>query len=229
MMLGLLDVPPKPATPEPQSGAGLGAARGSASRSKYKTILADPPWKYEVPMKRKDSRTGRVERPGETMHPTYPMMEVDEIAALPIGELADDDCHLWLWATNKYLPDSLELCKAWGFRFFHLVTWVKPSGIGMWFVHRTQPLIFAYRGKLNMQRKCNPNVIITGNPERHSAKPQESYELIEAVSQSPRIEIFARPWTPMFPRRDGWDVWGNEVPQDVELVTPNDQAHLPGQ
>jgi N6-adenosine-specific RNA methylase IME4 len=171
----------------------------------FKTILVDPPWKYDVPMKRKDSRKGRLERPGETMLPPYPMMDFPEIAALPVFSLAAENCHLWLWTTNRYLPDALDLCKIWGFKFFHLVTWVKPSGIGMWFIHRTQPLIFAYRGKLGMQRKCNPNVIFSGNPKRHSEKPGESYDLIEAVSASERVELFARR------PRDGWTVWGNEV------------------
>ena len=178
---------------------------------KYKTILIDPPYKYDVPVKRKDSRRGRKERPGATMLPPYPMMEMQEIEKLPIQDLADEGCHLWLWTTNKYLPDAFRLCEIWGFKFFHLVTWIKPSGIGMWFVHRTQPLIFAYKGKLNLQRKCNPNVLFSGNPKRHSEKPEISYELIEAVSPSPKIELFARR------QREGWDVWGNEVESDIEL------------
>ena len=178
---------------------------------KYKTILIDPPWEYDVPVKRKDSRNGRTERAGETMHPPYPMMKMSEIEKMQIGELSDDNCHLWLWTTNKYLPDALRLCELWGFKFFHLVTWVKPSGIGMWFVHRTQPLIFAYKGKMDFQRKCNPNVLFSGNPKRHSEKPECSYELIEAISSSPKIELFARR------EREGWDVWGNEVKSDIIL------------
>lgn len=181
---------------------------------KYKTILIDPPWEYSVPVKRKDSRKGRVERPGETMHPPYPMMSIDEISKMQIGGLADDNCHLWMWTTNKYLPDSFKLLELWGFKFFHLVTWVKPSGMGMWFVHRTQPLIFAYKGKMNFKRKCNPNVLFSGNPKRHSEKPEVSYELIEAISTEPRIELFARR------ERVGWDVWGNEVNSSITLVQP---------
>lgn len=179
----------------------------------YRTILIDPPWPYAAPPPRKDSRKGRRLRAGETMRPPYPMMAVEEIAALPVAALAAPESHLWLWATNRYLPDALAMCGQWGFRFFHLVTWVKPSGFGMWFVHRTQPLLFACRGKLALKNKCNPNVIFAPALS-HSRKPEGSYELIERVSHGPKLELFARRTRP------DWHVWGNEVESDVVLHAP---------
>jgi N6-adenosine-specific RNA methylase IME4 len=191
----------------------LGASDCSASRSNYKTILADPPWKW----KPTGDQSARGRQPVKV---PYPMMDTADICALPIGDLAAPGAHLWLWTDNGHLRDGFEVMEAWGFRYLAPVTWIKPSGAGMWFVHRTQTLLFGYRSPLVMRERYRANVF-EATPGAHSAKPQASYELIEAVSEPARIEIFARPWTPLFPRRDGWDVWGNEVPQDVNLVTPN--------
>jgi len=197
------------------AGHSFAASGGSVSRSNYKTILADPPWEHKMVNKWKTNGS----RNNHAL--PYPTMKLEEICKLPIGELAAPGAHLWLWTTNEYLEAGFQVMRAWGFKYLAPVTWVKPSGIGAWFIHRTQTLLFGYRSPLVMRERYKPTVLLAGNPEAHSAKPQESYELIEAVSQSPRIEIFARPWTPMFPRRDGWDVCGNEVPQDVVLGTQN--------
>ena len=204
--------------PMPPKSEGVSGIRISdlLAVPKYKTILADPPWKQSL--------TGNWKRsPNMARALPYPTMTVDEICALPIGNLADDGCHLWLWTTNEYLEAGFAVLRAWGFKYLAPVTWEKPNGIGAWFCHRTQTMLFGYRSPLRMRAKYKPT-IIHAPASHHSAKPNESYDLIESVSEPARIEIFARPWTPMFPRRDGWDVWGNEVPQDVALRTANNQA-----
>jgi N6-adenosine-specific RNA methylase IME4 len=196
----------------------LASATCSAARSDYRTILADPPWKQQLVGKGKA-------RPKRARALPYPTMTVDEICALPIGELAGDGCHLWLWTTNEYLEAGFRVMRAWGFKYLAPITWVKPSGMGWFWIHRTQTMLMGYKGRCAFERaKMKPTVLMAGNPDRHSAKPKESYELIESISEPARVEIFARPWTPMFPRRDGWDVWGNEVPQDVTLVPPNEKS-----
>lgn len=178
--------------------------------SKFATILADPPWRQ--------SMTGKWKREPERANALpYPTMTVEEICALPVGKLASDGSHLWLWTTNEFLQAGFEVMQAWGFRYLAPITWVKPSGVGAWFVHRTQTLLFGYRPPLTMSTRYRPTVF-HARPGEHSAKPNESYALIEAVSAAPRIEIFARPWTPMFERRDGWEVWGNEVEPTVTLT-----------
>jgi N6-adenosine-specific RNA methylase IME4 len=200
----------------------FGAAHGSGSRLQYRTILADPPWRQRM--------TGRWQ--GKHKRPEklpYPTLSVEDICALPIGELAAEGAHLWLWTTNEYLEAGFAVMRAWGFRYLAPITWLKPSGCGAWFIHRTQTMLFGYRQPLNMRERFKPT-LIQAPEQSHSAKPPESYELIEAVSEPMRVELFARPWTPLFPRRHGWDVWGNEVPQDVALVTPNEQSSpTPGQ
>ena len=165
---------------------------------RFRTILIDPPWPLQTVTGFTHPRNTRPKRL------PYPTMTVDQIRAIPVADLPDDNAHLWLWTTNRFLPDGFDLMESWGFKFMIPVHWIKPSGLGAWWVHRTQTVLFGYRGRLDMKSKLHPN-IINANPGRHSQKPAASYELIEAVSHEPRVELFAR--TP----RDGWTTLGNEL------------------
>lgn len=174
-------------------------------QKKYKTILADPPWAQELTGKWKRSNMRATELP-------YPTMTVDEIKALPVGDLADTGCHLWLWTTNQFLRAGFEVMEAWGFKYLAPITWVKPSGIGNYFIHRTQTILFGYKEKCQFPlERFKPTVLMATNPHKHSQKPEASYELIESVSPESRLELFARR------KRFGWDVWGNEVESDITL------------
>lgn len=177
----------------------------------YRCILIDPPWQQTMSGKRK-----RRHRAAERL--PYGTMTLDEIKALPVGALATEDCHLWLWTTNEFLRAGFECMEAWGFRYLAPVHWIKPSGQGNWFVHRTQTMLFGYKERCRFPAgRYRPNIIETGDPAEHSAKPDQTYRYIEDISPGPRLEIFARPWTPLFPKREGWDVWGNEVESDIDL------------
>jgi N6-adenosine-specific RNA methylase IME4 len=134
----------------------------------------------------------------------YPTLSVERIGQLPVPELADANAHLWLWTTNRFLPDGFDLMKRWGFRYMMPIHWVKPSGLGAWWVHRTQTLLFGYKGKLDMAQKLKPNVIFA-NPRKHSQKPAEAYDLMEAVSHPARVELFART------ARPGWTSYGDGI------------------
>lgn len=139
-------------------------------------------------------------------------MSVREIKALPIASLADPDgCHLYLWATNNYLPSALECVTEWGFQYVTCVTWFKDRmGLGQYYRGLTEHCIFARTKKplpYKMQdgKRCQG---VTGFAEAktaHSVKPAKMREMIERVSYAPRIELFARERFP------GWDAWGNEV------------------
>ena len=175
--------------------------------SLFSCILADPPWQLTMRGKRK-----RTKEPNLPEFLPYPTMTLDEICSLSVGELADDDCHLWLWTTNQHLPDGFRVMEAWGFRYLAPVHWIKPSGVGNWFIHRTQTILFGYRKRCRFERaRYQPNIVMTGDPKRHSEKPEAIYKLIETVSNEPRIELFARR------KRPGWHVWGNEVENDIVL------------
>lgn len=142
-------------------------------------------------------------------------MSIEEICALPVGNLAEDDCHLWLWTDNASLHHGFHVMEAWGFRYLAPITWVKASGCGMWWIHRTQTLLMGYKKKCVFAgARYKPTVLVGGIPKRHSEKPEAMFQLIESVSQSPRLELFARR------KRHGWASWGNEIANDVEM--PND-------
>lgn len=174
----------------------------------YSCIVADPPWDQKGMTGGKYKTRSR--RPRGL---AYPTMSVADIAALPVADFASDNCHLWLWTTNRFLRHGFDVMEAWGFKYLAPIHWIKPSGVGHWFVCLSQTLLFGYRGGCRFpMRRYARNVVTTSVPKRHSEKPSEMYDLIESVSPGPRLELFARS------QRPGWDVWGNEVESDVKLT-----------
>lgn len=105
---------------------------------KYKTIYVDPPWM--------ERGGGKIKR-GADRH--YKLMTTKEIMQLPVAELADDNCHLYLWVTNNFLPDALKVITAWGFRYITTITWVKDRmGLGQYYRGLTEHCLFAVKGRL---------------------------------------------------------------------------------
>ena len=177
---------------------------------KYTVIYADPPWKYKV-------WSG-----GGAADAHYPTMNLEDIKALPVSQLAAKDCALFLWITFPMLHEAWGVMKAWGFSF-HTVAfvWIKLNrvsdtlfwGMGHWTRANAETCLLAVRGHPKRQAKDVHQVIIS-HVEEHSKKPDEVRERIERLmGDVPRIELFARQ------KADGWDVWGNEVINDVELTT----------
>lgn len=170
---------------------------------RYKAVLVDPPWDAREIYR--DSRAEKI-----SIGESYPVMKLDDIAALPVPALSDDGCHLWLWTTNSTLPHAIWLLQTWGFQYMNIITWLKPSACGLRWINVTQHMLMGYKGGCYMKEK-QFSTIIMAKPLRHSEKPAQSYELIERVSSGPYLEIFARKTRP------GWDVWGNEV-QGVDIT-----------
>ena len=172
---------------------------------KYSCILADPPWPMKMASQRKRSKEGS--KPGSL---PYPTMALEDICKLNVGNLAESGCHLWLWTTNSHLKEGFQVMESWGFKYLVPIHWVKPSGMGNWFIHRTQTLLFGYKEKCVFPLgRYKPNVLLTSDPVKHSQKPDESYRLIESISPGLRLELFARR------KIEGWDSWGNEVECDT--------------
>jgi N6-adenosine-specific RNA methylase IME4 len=172
----------------------------------YNTILIDPPWPINCSGKYK---TSKCQRP-DTL--PYPTMTIADIADLPVHQLANNAAHLWLWTTNAFLKTGFDLISHWGFTYLAPIHFIKPSGIGNYFVHRTQTLLFAYNKTCFFPlARYQPNIVHVSQPARHSEKWPASYELIERISPAPRLELFARKTRP------GWHVWGNEVQCDIEI------------
>ena len=171
---------------------------------KYNTIYADPPWKQGFSGKWKKHKAAK--------NLEYPTMTLDEIKQLPVNDFSSVGSHLWLWTTNQFLRFGFDVMEAWGFKYLAPITWVKPSGIGNWFVHRTQTLLFGYKEKCIFPNERYKSTVVFANvPRKHSKKPKEMREIIEKISGTPRIELFARE------KHEGWDVWGNEVESDIIL------------
>lgn len=163
---------------------------------KYKTILLDPPWDV--------NQRGRL---GAEKH--YDLMTLDQIRKLPVGELAEENAHCWLWVTNNTLRGGYDILEGWGFQPKSIFTWVKPRlGLGNFLRNCTEHMFLGVKGKLPVQFKGQMNWGFFPLQD-HSHKPEEVHKVIERVSPGPYLEMFARRPMP------GWDIWGNEVESDV--------------
>lgn len=177
---------------------------------KYRTIVADPPWPEPMTGHYKQTRHSR---PAAL---PYATMTVEDIAALPVADWAADGAHLWLWTTNRHMEAGFRVLQAWGFTYLTTITWVKPSGLGNYFVSRTQHCLFGYKDRCVFpQARYRPNVLFAP-AHQHSAKPDAFYDFVEEISPAPRLEMFARR------QRFNFDTWGNEcyVPDGLKLEVP---------
>lgn len=174
----------------------------------YRTVLADPPWQFR-------NRTGKM-APEHQRLSRYATMTADEILALPVCTLTDAPAHLYLWVPNALLPLGLEVMSAWGFEYKSNLVWHKVRadggpdgrGVGFYFRNVTELILFGVRGR--NARTLAPgrrqvNFLATRKRE-HSRKPDEQYEIIEACSPGPYLELFARGAA-----RRGWATWGDEA------------------
>ncbi len=184
---------------------------------KYQIIYADPPWKYGVWGKNsgRGCRGDFSGRKDVIVKQPYPTMSIKEIKALPVANLANTNCELYLWTTQKYLPYSFGVITSWGFKYCQVLTWCKkPRGTGQGGIYcpTTEFLLLGRKGKMPKVKRIDTTWWETKRPHNsHSTKPHFYRQLIKGVSKPPRIELFARQKT------DGWDVWGNEVESDIEL------------
>ena len=189
---------------------------------RFATQVMDPPWP--------EYGGGKIKR-GADRH--YPLIRRKKDIAKTVLD-ADlwnpaEDAHLWIWATNTFLPWGIDLFEMLGFRYVTNWPWIKPGmmGLGQYGRGCHELLLFGVRGKGYNACQVNPpghkgagrrvtirTDYLVGAPRVlaagkvvHSAKPERSYELIEARSIGPYVEFFARGK----PRSDQWQVWGNEA------------------
>lgn len=160
----------------------------------FQTIVIDPPWDW--------GDEGDVNQLGRAK-PEYTTMPIDEIERLPIARISDNNCHLYLWVTNRSLPKAFRLIDAWGFRYITCLTWVKPYiGMGNYFRGSTEQVLFAIKGSQPLKRHDVGTHFEAPRGVGHSAKPDEFYRLVETCSYAPYIDVFGRK------AREGWAVWG---------------------
>ena len=194
-------------------GSGGGANSDGDDMKKYQIIYADPPWQVMAGSKqsRKDGDSAK------SLPLTYPTMTVDEIKALKVKHIKARDSVLFIWTINKYLEQSYTVARDWGFEPSTMLVWDKtPKGIGLGgtFTLANEYLLFCRSGVVKAKQRVKGNHWHLPR-EKHSRKPDFFRNLItETFGDLPRIELFARQKTP------GWDVWGNEVESDIELISP---------
>lgn len=167
----------------------------STQTRRFRTILCDYPW------------------PGQSGEHHYRTESMERLREFPLGDLAEDDAHVWFWTTNRYLRESYDILASHGFTVRSPLTWVKfRLGLGgpMTLRNATEHCLFATRGKLPVQYRSLPTWI-NAPVREHSAKPLELYPSIELVSPGPRLELFARRQQP------GWEVWGDEVESSISI------------
>jgi N6-adenosine-specific RNA methylase IME4 len=176
-----------------------------AAPQRYRTIVADPPWNLEWNANVGNGRSGRKGLP-------YPTMTLEEICALPVADMADRDAHLYIWTTATFIWDTPRVALSWGFRPTYLLTWAKPGlGVGGRFRHSTEYVLFCERGAQLPITRRNVGTWFGWSKGEHSAKPEAFLDLVQSVSPGPYLEMFARR------NRLGWDTWGNEALEHVEL------------
>lgn len=167
---------------------------------KYNIIYADPPWEVK--------RGPLWNSNGPSRPLPYPTMPLDDIKQLNVKNICDKNCHLYLWTINKYIKESYEVAKEWGFNVSCLLTWCKPKhgiGLGGTFIQTTEHLLFCRKGNLPSKKRID-TTYFEQKRLSHSTKPPFFRDLIVAVSGDlPRIELFARK------KYEGWDAWGNEI------------------
>lgn len=196
---------------------------------KYNVIYADPPWSYD------NKKTGGSMLSGAEAH--YTLMSNDDIATMPIKELCEKDCILFMWATVPLMPEAFKVLEGWGFTYKTMLTWRKimSKGMGYWFRGQCEHLLVATKGnpKAFRQQVCNyfeseydlkDDHVHQQKVGRHSQKPSQFRNLISTAvqvsfSEPKKLELFARTREGMFGdlEYEGWDVYGNQVNNSIEL------------
>jgi N6-adenosine-specific RNA methylase IME4 len=187
----------------------------------YRTIVVDPPWPYGT----RDALPRTVKANGDVARGTgypkshYEYMSMDDLHALPVGEWAERDAHLYVWTTNAFMVEAHAVARTWGFVPKTILTWVKmkddgtPSmKTGTWFRGATEHAVFAVRGRCPAGNHALPTALLTRRFP-HSEKPAAFYDMAESMSPGPYLDVFARK------HRFGWSVYGDQVYSDIPLVT----------
>jgi N6-adenosine-specific RNA methylase IME4 len=166
----------------------------------YRVIMADPAWNF----------IGGGDR---NAREHYECMSLDDIEALPVGELASGDCALFLWVTDPFLEAGLRVMAKWGFRYasvaFH---WAKTTKHGKWHMGtgygtraNVETCLLGMMGDMRLPKDRGVRRLVVDKVREHSRKPDRIAADIERLYDGPYVELFART------KRPGWDSWGLEV------------------
>jgi N6-adenosine-specific RNA methylase IME4/ParB-like chromosome segregation protein Spo0J len=179
----------------------LEAAPPALPTGPFNVIVADPPWRYES---------------GASL--PYPTMALDDIKAMPVRDIADENSILWLWTTNAHLRVAFEVVESWGFEYKTVLTWVKDRvGTGDWLRGQTEHCILSARGRPVIQL-ANQTTALNGIRREHSRKPEEFYALVDQLCPGSKVELFSRQ------ERQGWRAFGNQTDKFLPLPAEDPDA-----
>jgi N6-adenosine-specific RNA methylase IME4 len=170
---------------------------------KYNIIYADPAWTFKTWSSKGDEKS-----------PKYDLMKIEDIKNMPVDNIADKDCILFIWVTYPLLKEGLDTIKSWNFKYKTCAfSWIKKNkksdslfwGLGYYTRSNNEICLLATKGKPKRISSAVHQVVIDKIRE-HSRKPDCVRDrIVQLCGDLPRIELFARQ------RVDGWDCWGNEV------------------
>ncbi|MCA8996241.1 MAG: hypothetical protein KDA80_04630 [Planctomycetaceae bacterium] len=184
------------------------------------TVLADPPWQFA-------NRTGKMAPEHKRLN-RYGTLTLPEICEIPVAEACAEAAHLYLWVPNALLKEGLDVLDAWGFEYKTNIVWHKirkdggpdGRGVGFYFRNTTELILFGVRGRMRTLDAGRTQVnIIKSRKREHSRKPDELYDIIEACSPGPFLELFARGR-----HSEQWNAWGNQA-EEYEPNWPTYQNH----
>ena len=175
---------------------------------KYNIIYADPLWDYGNTKNHKGKFWGIADR-------HYSVLKIEEIISLPIKDIADKNCYLFIWVTSPFIEKVFKIIKSWSFKYSTIAfVWIKmkndmsairKDGLGKYTISNAEYCLIARSGKY-WRKARNIHQIIQEPKTTHSKKPDIVRDkIVELCGDLPRIELFARE------RVKGWDVWGDEV------------------
>jgi len=193
---------------------------------KYQIILADPPWSYNDKLGSHTTKMGACE-----YH--YKTMTMNDIASLPINDIADDDCILFLWVTMPKLNECFDIIKKWGFTYKTVAfTWIKLNpkagtifkGIGRWVQGNSELVLLATKGKPKRISKSISQIVMAKRG-KHSVKPDEVMDrIVKLMGDIPRIELFATQqtsgWTCL-----GYDINGQDIREELNDIIKSNEPN----
>ncbi len=187
---------------------------------KYSIIYADPPWDYKGQLQHNGK--GGKETGGAEIH--YPTMTLKKLKLLPIPDITDDDCLLFMWSSSPHLDQAIDLLKSWGFKWATIgFVWDKQKvNPGFYTMSQCELCLIGKKGKIPSPRGArNIRQLVSEERTKHSAKPHEVRKRIEEMfPKQKKLELFARDIV------EGWDCFGNEIQSTINITPPISNTHV---